>query len=322
MLRDWLQLCRAQTAPATIALVLVAFLAAGGDLTWAVPLGAFAWIVHLFSFGHNSLMDTAMGYDLRDPSKKPHPLVAGRIKLSDAHKIIHWGSALLAVLGIAITYLMSPAPFLALTCFLLFVVFGNAYNSGLSKVSLLGFLPISICFAAIGAWGWLLASPSLGTLGWVLVAYFFFTILFQIGWSGFIKEMGVRERSNLLIKLGAKLRGGKFEPGPARYYGYGVKLINLSLGGVLLYLAFSWQGLVSLLFFGGIALYFLHQLTKYRKYIRDRELMNMSLEEVATIFLPLAIVAPLVPALALMAFGFAYFIGINKLLWAAPHPRV
>jgi len=332
MLKDWFQLFRAQTAPATIALVLVAFLAAGGDLTWVVPLGTFAWLVHLFSFGHNSLMDTAMGYDLHDPSKKPHPLVEGRIKLSEAHKIIHWGSALLAVLGIAITYLISPAPFLALACFLLFIVFGNAYNSGLSKVSLLGFLPISICFAAIGAWGWLLASPSLGTLGWVLVAYFFFTILFQIGWSGFIKEMGVRERSNLLIKLGARLggfmvsekQGGKvyFVPGNSIFYGYGVKLTNLALGGILLYLVFTPQGLISLFFFGSIALYFLHQLTKHRMYVRDRELLNMSLMEVATIFLPIAIVVPLIPALALMIFGVIYFFGMNKLLWAASHPRV
>lgn len=278
--------------------------------------------MHIFSFGQNSLMDTAMGYDQHDPSKKFHPLVAGRIKLSQAHRVIHWGVGALTILGILITYLLSPAPFSALVCFLLFIISGTVYNCGLSKVSLLGFLPISICFASLGAWSWLLSSPSLGVLGWVLVAYFFFTILFQISWSGHLKEFGIKERSNLLIKLGARLRWVNFVPGNSIYYGWGVKLTNLTLGGILLYLVFSWQGLISLLFFGTIALYFLHQLTKCRAYLRDRELLNMSLEEIATIYLPILIVVQLAPALILMVFGVVYFFSINKLLWAALHPRV
>lgn len=332
MLLDWLRMFRAQTAPATICLVLVAFLSAGGTLVWAVPLGAFAWLVHLFSFGENSLLDWAMGYDVKDPHKRHFPHLRKKISLHATHNVIHWGIAVLGIVGIAITWYISPNPFLSMVCFFLFLLFGTRYNAGLSKESLWGWFAISVCFASLGGWAWLLASPSLGTLGWVLIGYFFFTVLFQISWSGNLKEMSVQERSNLLIRLGAVLggfmvpaeRGGKlyFDPGNSIYYGYGVKLANLALGAVLLYLVFSWQGLISLLLFGSIALYFLHQLTKRREYTRDRELLNMSLEEIATIYLPILIVVPLVPALALMAFGAVYFFGINKLLWAAPHPRV
>lgn len=299
---------------------------------WMVAiLFPLAWLTHAIGFGLNSYLDTAMGYDLRDPAKRTHPLVSKKVNLSSACKVLNWGACLTAIFGVLVT-LHAENPTLALSAFLLYIVFGYSYDCGLSKESLWGFGAISISFTALAAWAWFLGHGTIGTLGWVLISYVFFTILFQISWSGFIKEMGVRERSNLLIRLGARLggffvsekQGGSvhFDPGNAIYYGWTVKIINLFLGGVLLYLVFSWQGLVSLIFFGGIALYFLHQLTKRRVYVRNRELMNMSLMEVATIFLPLLIVVPLIPALVLMIFGFGYFLICNKILWAAPHPRV
>lgn len=300
--------------------------------SWMVAvLFPLVWLLHGIGFGLNTYLDTVAGYDRKDPAKRTHPLVSKKVSLSSACRVLNWGACLAAIFGVLVT-LQAQNPTLAMAAFLLYIVFGYGYDCGLSKESLWGFGAISISFTALAAWAWFLGHGTIGTLGWVLISYVFFTILFQISWSGFIKEMGVRERSNLLIRLGAGLggffvsekQGGlvHFDPGNAIYYGYGVKLINLFLGGALLYLAFSWQGLVSLLIFGSIALYFLHQLTKRRVYRRDRELMNMSLMEVATIFLPLAIVVPLVPALALMVFGFGYFLVCNKILWAAPHPRV
>lgn len=329
-LLEYCRIFRWHSAPGTITLLVGPYLAAGGSVINAFVLGIFAWLMHGISFGHNSLMDTAMGYDLRDPSKKDHPLVTGRIELDQAHKVIHWGTIILAILGIVITCLISPVPFYALVPFLLFVVFGNAYNSGLSKVSQLGLIfTISISFAALGTWGWFLASPNLGILGVFLVSYIFLGIVFQ-NYSSNVKELEISERSNLLARLGAKIIKRKrghvevriFNPRYAKHYGWGVKLAGLSLGGALLYLAFSWQGLISLLFFGSVAIYFLHQLTKYREYIRGRELLNISLEEIATILLPVLIVVPLVPALVLIISGVAYFFVANHILWGKSYPKV
>jgi len=322
-LLEYARIFRWQTAPATICLVLTGFLAAGGNPALAPLLGLYAWVLHGAIFGHNSLMDTAMGYDRRDPSKRHHPLVAGRVGLEEAHRVIHWLLGALALLGVALTLWASPDPAPALACLVGFAAFGHAYNDGLSKVDPLGSpLSISACFASLGAWAWFMGSGSLGALGWALVGYFFLTILFQISWSGFIKELGIRERSNLLLRLGARVENGVFQPGRARYYGWAVKLANLSLGAALLRLVFSWQGLVSLLFFGALAVCFLHQLTKPRPYVRERELMRMSLEEIATIYLPILIVVPPAPALVLEAFGICYFFAVNKALWSVPYPRV
>lgn len=322
----YLRLCRASTASATICLVLTPFMAGFYDVFSALILGVLALLLHWFSFAENSLHDYIIGADKKDPSKQHHPLLTGEISLRDAINFVHWSTPILAIIAVVVTFWLSPNPFWALVWFFMAYVWGSAYNLGLSKSSSLGVLPISITFASLGAWAWLLSHPSMGLIGSVSVGYVFFTILFQIGVSGGLKDMRMKERSNLLTIFGARLRRFKgksyFDPGDSIYYGYGMKFINLFLGGVLLYLVFSWQGLISLLFFGSIALYYLHQLTKYRIYNHNRELLNMSLMEVATIFLPILILVPLVPAIALMTFGVVYFFGANLILWGKSYPKV
>jgi len=330
---NYLRIFRAQTFPASLCLVMVALLAPEAivELWMVVALFPLVWLLHGIGFGLNSYLDTIAGYDRHDRSKKCHPLVSREIGINQACRVLNWGACLTAVLGVLVT-LYAQNPTLALAAFLIYIVFGYGYDCGLSKVDLLSFIPISISFTALGAWAWFLSHPSIDLIGLVLLAYIFMTIWFQVGFSGFIKEMRVRERSNLLIRLGARLggffvsekQGGlvNFDPGNAIYYGWIVKTVNLFLGVVLLCLVFSWQGLISLLFFGGMAIYFLHQLTKRRVYVRDNELKRMSAMEVVTIFLPLPIVIPLVPALALMIFGVAYFWLCNKALWGVPYPKV
>ena len=86
-------------------------------------------------------------------------------------------------------------------------------------------------FTALGAWAWFLSHGTLTNLGQLLLVFVFLTNLFQIGWSGHLKEMGVAERSNLLIKLGAAIHGTEgnrwFEPGRSLVWGWGIKLSNV-----------------------------------------------------------------------------------------------
>lgn len=314
---NYLRVFRAQTFPASLLLVMFALLAPGGKVSlWMVAvLFPLVWLIHAIGFGLNSYLDTVAGYDREDPAKAAHPLVSRKISMGQACRVLNF-LAMITVVFAALVSLQAREPTLALFAFLLYAVFGYAYNCHLGKEDfLLGPVSISLSFTGLAAWAWFISHETIGLLGWVLILYVFFTILFQISVSGSIKEMQVKERSNLLIRLGAKLRGGKFEPSNSIYYGWTVKIINLFLGVILLYLVFTPQGLISLLFFGSVALYFLHQLTKRRVYERNRELRNMSAMEIATIFLPLAIVVPLVPALALMVFSLAYFVVANTLLW-------
>jgi len=321
--RDWLQLFRAQTAPATILLILVPYLANGILFSFqALAIGLFALFAHWISFGHNSLMDTAMGYDVRDKSKSHHPLVTGRISIATAHNIIHWGLCGLATLAILISLNFSPNPTFALVSIFLWFVFGYAYNSGLSKESPFSFLPISVCFTAMGAWGWFLTHDSLDILGWLLLSYFFMTILFQISWSGHLKELEVKERSNILIRMGARVEGGMFIPGRSWFYGYLVKVVNLIFAFLLWSLSFDLVRLVWLELLSFLCITILHQLIKRRPYKREKELRNMSIMEVLTIFLPIPLVLPWLEAMMLMLLGIAYFVLMNKILWGVGYPRV
>jgi len=356
--KPWLQLFRAQTAPATLLCILVPYLhnASFFDLR-TLLLAVSTVLFHYFSFGANSLMDTAMGYDQKDSGKQHHPLISGAIELHKAHNVIHWGLAVLTAWATALTLWISPNPATAMAALILWVAFGHAYNDGLSKESLFGFISISICCTASSAWGWFLSHGSLDNLGALYLTYVFFTILFQISWSGFIKEIGIRERSNILSRMGAHLdvtwKGEReFKPGKAVFYGVSVKGFNLFLGGLLLWFSIGpprlecFQGnlddvlptcvvagiLVTLvnrvilcsfyIFFVGLALLYLHKLTKTRIYNRGKELLNMSLLEISTIYLPIPLMLGILEASILMVIGVLYFFTVNLMLWGKLYPRV
>ena len=326
--KAWLQLFRAQTAPATLLLVLVPYLTNAYFFDIKTLILAFYCILtHYFSFGHNSLMDTAMGYDVEDPSKQHHPLTSGEIKLPTAHKVIHFGQMLLVFLGAYISLSFSPNPSLALATFSMFMVSGYAYNCGLSKESLLGFMPISLCFTCLGAWAWFLSHSSIDQVGWLLLAYFFMTILFQISWSGHLKELELRERSNILTKMLAKVdvtwMGEKvFVPGKAWVYGWFIKAFNIFLGGLLCFYNFMLMRLVCWVLFASLTLFYLRELTKPRVYRRNRELLNMSVMEILTIYTPIPLVFPWSEAIILMVVGVIFFFGMNKAIWRVSYPAV
>jgi hypothetical protein len=284
-------------------------------------------LIHYMSFGQNSLMDYAMMYDQRDVNKKHHPLISGAIKQSAAHNVIHWGLGILTVAAACITLLISPASALAMFFLIVWVAFGHAYNDGLSKESLFGFLAISLCITSSSAWGWLLSHNSLSILGLTYLGYVFFTILYQISWSGFVKEMQVREKSNIIAKMGAHLdvgwRGQKqFVPGRARFYALFIKGFNVMFGAVLLWLQFTLVRLVVFVILLIPIAFYLYKTTKQRPYDRPKELMQMSMMEILTIFLPIPLLLEPVEAAVLMLAGVVYFFAINKILWGTLYPRV
>jgi len=326
-LKAYLQLGRAQTFPADWLLVVVPFLHGNPSLLSFFILTLFMWFTHIISFGMNSLLDYTQGYDMKDESKSHHPLQQRRISVSSATNFILWGLSLLMVWGILFTLWVSPNPLWAVIGLFFWYVWGVAYNAGLSKVTILSSVPISVCFVFMGMWGWFLSHESLGVLGGLYSVYTLFTILFQISYSGNLKELGLREKCNVLVKLGAWLdvtwKGEKlFKPRYARLYGVLVKLLNLFFGAWLLHANFSYVGLVGYAFFSAVALYYLHELTKPRTYDRKKDLFNMSIMEICTIFIPLPILLPWWSALLLMLCSVLYFFSMNKVLWRAPYPKV
>jgi hypothetical protein len=333
-MKKWLQLFRAQTAPATVLLVLTAYLFSASFLDLkTLLLTALLLLVHLFSFGHNSLMDAAMHYDQGDPNKQHHPLVSGIIKFQQAHNVIHWGLGFLSLAVASVTILIAQNPLIALLCLIGWTGFGHAYNDGLSKESLIGFLAISLSMTAAGAWGWFLSNEKLTVLGGLYLGYVFCIILYQISWSGFIKEMQVREHSNILSKMGAelvttaevypkKLITVEFYPGASRFYAYLIKGVGLIFASLLCWYNYSLVRLVTLVLFGVLMVFLLHQTTKQRAYNRGKELLSMSLMEIATIYLAIPLMLNLEIAALLMLAGIVYFFLINVWLWGVLYPKV
>ena len=325
-LRSWLQLFRAQTAPASVLLVLVPYLVDNPLFSWKVlVLAIFILLVHWLSFGENSLMDMALGYDVSDPNKQHHPLLSGRMGLHLAHNVIHWGLIALTAMGVLLTYWISPNPLPAMAALVMWVALGHGYNEGLSKESLFGFISISLCFTSMAAWAWFLGHGELTPLGSLYLVYVFLVILFQISWSGHLKEMGQSERSNILIKMGARLKGGRFEPGLAILYGMAVKIAGICVLFEMLRSAFTiervawWAWWVSIMV---LMMFFLSLLTVPRHYDRPRELRNMSILEILSIYAPMPLMLPWGYAIVLMIAGVVYFVGINRWLWGVSYPRV
>lgn len=343
--RPWLRLFRAQTAPATVLIMLVPYLAGASFLSWStLALAVYGLLLHWWTFGDNSLMDAAMGYDKKDPSKAHHPLLTEdwdeSISLHDAHNVIHWGLAVLLTIGGVGSIAWAASPALATLCLLVYVAFGYSYNCGLSKESIQGWLPISVCFASLAGFGWFLSHQGAGWMGWAFLCYVFVTEVFEISYEGNLKELPVAgrvERDNLLRRMGAKVTleteiveqhsmyGTRynhlwFEPGPARAFAWAVKMAGLALAAGLAVrrwdLAVWWLGM------GVATICLLEVLTGSREFVRAKELRAMSAMEVVSIYLPIPCLVAWPVAAALMALGVAYFFGMNKAIWGTDYPRV
>jgi len=145
---NWLRIFRAQTAAAVFMLVMIPYLLAGGNLlTWnALILGLWSILAHHMAFGHNTVMDTLMGWDIMDRNKLHHPLVANIIKKETALKVISIGLFISAIIAIYLVRFSNGNQFYSMAFLSLFFIGGMIYNSGISKASICDVIPISLCF--------------------------------------------------------------------------------------------------------------------------------------------------------------------------------
>jgi len=340
-IREWLQIGRAQTYPADWLLVIVPFLHGRSDIGQAVALSIIMWFAHLLTFGHNSLLDavciTEIGKpppDFLDKHKKHFPLIKGTISIHDAKLVILSGLPLLGIIMALFTLYFASNPALAMTSLCMYWAFGIAYNEGLSKETPLSFIPITVCFSALAAWGWFLGHAQLGTLGLLYILNACFIQLFQIGWEGNLKELpmaGKVERKNWLNVLGARIVRGKFYPGKASLYSFITKFANLTVLWLVFFEVFQSQlenivantlRYIWVLALTFAVIYLWIKLTTPRKYIRERELFNMSLMEIFSIYFIIPLLLDWATATLLMVIGVLYFFITNEKLWKVPYPKV
>ena len=318
--RDWLQVFRAQTAPATIILVLVPYLLGGGNLFTfdGLFIGILAMLFHWFTFGHNSLMDTVSGYDIKDKQKTHHALIRGTISLESAHRVIHTGLFILTLAGIYLALKGNGNPALAIAWFAIFITAGHAYNDGLSKVTIWSFVPITICFTAFAIYGFYISATEMTNLMFCVAVYFALVWVFLSSFSGDLKEIA-EDEANLLRYMGARIRNNRLELGKAKYYGWLVKLMTLGVGGyIIVQIGFNLLSIALFTLLAALVIYFCYELTKDRIWDRNKSLVHMSVLEIATIYIMPAILIPIIgltAAATLMLFGIAYFAFFNTIIW-------
>ncbi|MEM2941392.1 MAG: UbiA family prenyltransferase [Thermoproteota archaeon] len=176
-------------------ITLLGYVLAGGNN----PITGVGWLLfgllwHYVGFLQNNILDYE--YDRRDPEKQHFPLVSGRIKLVDAVVVESVGLIVLAVSGL----LLGGRNTYSTTFLIAGIVSGTLYNLT-SKKTLLKPIPIAICFASLPAISYTSVRPPDTTM-WLLFFAVFTTILYQIGFSGELKDIRQGER-NILLRLGS-----------------------------------------------------------------------------------------------------------------------
>jgi hypothetical protein len=224
-MRKWLQLFRAQTGFATVYTIITPYLLAGGDVKNLAVLVPLSLLTHYASFGHNSVMD--YWHDVRDPHKRHHPLVSGAISARTAHQAIHTMLVVAGALWVLVALYMSPAPHLALSFLLLHTLLGHAYNDGLDKHTIHSWAPISLCYTALAAFGWFLASPDPSTVLYPLLAVSFSSIFYQIAFEGNLKDVCIEE--NMLTAVAKEVKCIKYPSGGTAIVFRGPKNVFASL---------------------------------------------------------------------------------------------
>lgn len=320
-IKNWLRIFRAQTAAAVFMLVLVPYLVAGGNLfSWyALILALWSILVHHISFGHNTVIDTLLGWDTKDKNKLHHPLVTDEIRKETALKVISIGIVFTTMIGIYLVYISPGNQFYAMAFFSLFLMGGMIYNSGISKVSIWDVIPISLCFASLSLYSYFLVAKEFNVLIILIALYIILLQWFEIGVEGEIKEIEIKDEVNMLTMLGTKCDGKTFSMGISIIYPWALKLAGLTVAGYIVY-RYTYELLTVILFAIGalLAIYFCYELTKKRKWDRKKALKDMALEEVITIFLLPLILIPIIGSpevVIILIVSIFYFVGMNSLLW-------
>jgi len=318
---DWLRIFRAQTAADVFLLVLLPYLVAGGEFfSWfTLTLAFWSILVHHISFGHNTVLDTMLGWDSKDPNKRHHPLISKRVRKETALKVVSIGFFICTIAAITFVYYGSGNSYYSMAFFSLFIVGGFIYNNGISKISVWDFVPITICFTSLSLFSFFLIAKEFNEIIILIAVYIALLIWFQIGVEGEIKEIEIDDESNMLRKLGTKIKGSTFSMGSSIIYPWILKLAGLAVAGYIVYkYTMEWYTIVTFGVWAILAILFCYRLTRKRIWDRKKALRDMAVEEIISIFLLSFILIPIIGLLEItiiLLVGIFYFVGMNALLW-------
>lgn len=328
--RDYARLARLQTASVELGgLALAGYL--GGAPLQLLPLYAgLGVLIHVASFGSNSLHDWLGPYDFRlrrwvggvdrvDPNKQHHPLNTGAISPISAALFVYLSEAVALA---AFVFLDRTWSLLPVLLFLYYVGAGNFYNLAGKSRPVAASASISTAFGALfAAFGTLWTGRFLPVV--VAVGIFaFLYVLAQQSVLGSLKELGQLNEPNLLRRLGTRLESDLLVVSPAGWaYSYALAALKAAALAIIAELSFGWSWAIVVLVLSAIGFGWTTWRTlrpgPFRRAQRMREL-GLS-ESVGYVFLVLALLPSLGPLLALVLIlaPVAWYTGCNRWLWAS-----
>lgn len=332
---------RAHTGAAPLILCISAFLLGGGDTNtlYFIMLVPFSILLHWFHSGHNSLMDSAMGYDIKDPNKKHFPQFNGTLTIVDMHRIIHLLLFFMAIWLLLIVYISPGGKELSLMFFLIYIVTGHVYNDGLSKATIWGWVFCSISMASLYAGFFFLAATGFNYVVVHAIAFTFLLVAYQIGVSGEVKDLDTKsDEKNFLKYLGGEVKEIKYNTYSIYLYQPGVKVfvfaLMIKVGMVFVVLnlfkyvdsGFNFIYHVPVLALMFANLFASAILVGNLTWDHDRVLRFCAYEAITNIFLGLIMISPFIgyiEAYTLIIASLLYYVVLNRIIWnTTVTPRV
>jgi len=327
-IRYYLAIFRAHSAPSTIIPFVIFYVLSGGNI-WTLKFLLFLPLpimVHWFGFGHNSLMDTARGYDTKDPHKQHHPLVAGLVSLEQAHKVIHTGLLLFVLYGCWYIYRFAVEKVLAALCFVFGYACGHAYNDGLDKATHWKWVPEALTATFMVLAINFINSTTISYVVLVAVLALFMIHAFQIFFEGELKEIEFMHEVNILRTLGSRVATN--EEGQkiliisrlAKAFAWAIQIIKTGLIYYLAWLMCIYNIILVTPYMAGM-LWLTYKLLKSpRLYDHDKDLDYMAGAEIMAFFGSVMAVANAIgyiESALLCLFSIAWLVGFNKIQWGS-----
>jgi hypothetical protein len=321
-LKDWLKLFRSNTAPMTVLRVEFFYLIAGAPFLSLFNGAVVLWatLLHWLAFGHNTLMDTARGFDKENPHRKHDPLVTGSLQLDQAHNVVHWLEILATIAGVSLIAVSSGSQVAALSFFILYAIGGHAYNDGLDRSTILGFIPYTLSYTSLCAASYFLHATIISPLFLLAIIYIILVEIFENAWETPQKDITVDKERNFLRTLGVKVDKGKFKCSmKGRLFAYVIKIgsfVPLFLTG-LINITLSVVG-ISILCLLMLDVVFVVLLVERTEYNHQRDInFSLVVDLSSLLVLPLVFVEVIGPAAAasMIIYGIAWFIIFNYFLW-------
>lgn len=308
---------RIHTASLTIPVLIISALLSGYSYPYIIGFAVFALLFHGVGFALNNIAD--YDYDVQDPYKKHFPLITGKINYRNATMSDTIGLIIVAVYGMVLSHGVVSVVLLSLA-----IIFGIVYNFR-NKTSKYAQIYISLSFSLLIPYVMFGRDDTIVMILYTVFA--FFTMMYQIGVSGYIKDVEVPQY-NMMSAMGMKLIGGQIMFSQKnRTYAAILRIIVIISGAVVIY--FGKNAIVYLIPFAMVQILTVihgNKLVTTQRWIRNVMLKRMSMVEILNYMsIAVGLGAYYGPwwVIFLIVFPMVWFVSFNRIFYGTSmFPRV